>query len=145
MKSTLKFVTAMSLCSAANDCFAGQQLFTVPARVGFTFGALKGAGAAITADLGPILMHNTTLGGELYGVHLVSVRGLIWENPTSLSGFVGGPKILMGLKPTIAFELAGEFGWNYRFTSKVDVGLGADIVLGEYIGGTFKLTLGYLL
>ena len=39
----------------------------------------------------------------------------------------------------------GEFGWNYRFASKVDVGLGADIVLGEYIGGTFKLTLGYLL
>lgn len=145
MKSTILLLGAIGLSSSASECFAAQNLFSVPARVGFTLSALKGDGAAITADFGPLLMNNTTLGGELYGLHLVSIRGLIWENPSSLSGFVGGPKILVGFKPNIAFELAGEFGWNYRFASKVDVGLGADIVLGEYIGGTFKLTLGYLL
>lgn len=139
-----KIVLASLFCFASS-AYAGASPFPAPLRVGLSTGALRTGGFALTADSGPLISDNITLGGELYGLRLISIRGLIWEKPETLSGFVGGAKILMGLGNPVAVEPAGEFGWNYRFHSKVDIGLAADFVIGEYIGGALKITVGYLL
>lgn len=119
--------------------------FSHPTRFGLSIGTLRAGGAAITADTGPIISDNITLGGEIFGLSLISLRGLVWERPESMSGFVGGLKLFIGFKPLLALQPAGEFGWMHRFRSNVDAGIGAEIVVGEYIGGTLKISVGYLL
>lgn len=131
--------TAPSLASASSGGFSH------PTRFGLSIGTLRAGGAAITADTGPIISDNITLGGEIFGLSLISLRGLLWERPESLSGFVGGLKLFVGFKPALIVQPAGEFGWMHRFKSKVDAGIGAELVLGEYIGGTLKISVGYLL
>lgn len=87
---------------------------------------------------------NITLGGELYGLRLISLRGLMWQLPGNLSGFHGGPKLFLGFGSRLALQPGGEFGWAHRFPNRFDAGVGADIVLGEYLGGALKISVGYL-
>lgn len=123
---------------------AGPRPFEKPVRAGFSLGAVGPGSAALSADVGPVISDNITLGGELYGLRLVSLRGLIWQMPESLSGFHGGPKLFLGLGSKLSLEPGGEFGWIHRFPNRIDAGLGADLVVGQYLGGALKICVGYL-
>jgi hypothetical protein len=98
----------------------------------------------LSLDAGPLLNKNITLGGEIFGTHLLAARGLIWERPASFSGFYGGGKLFLGLGPLLRLEPAAEAGWLYRFENKFDAGAGLDLVIGHTIGGAFKLTFGFI-
>lgn len=135
-------VAAMTLVPAVSSAALFEK--SKPVRLGVSLGALRAGGAALTADSGPLISDNISLGAEVYGLRLISLRGLIWENPGTMSGFFGGAKVFIGFGDRLAIEPAGEFGWSFRFQSKVDVGLSADLVLGEYLGGTLKISAGYL-
>jgi hypothetical protein len=113
-------------------------------RVGVSLGSTRAGGASISIDSGSFLSENATLGGEIYGLKLIGMRVLIWEQPSNMSGFNGGAKLYMGLGSPVAVEAGAEFGWNYRFKNKVDIGAGVDLVVAESIGGTLKFTAGLL-
>jgi hypothetical protein len=113
-------------------------------RVGASLGSTRPGGASISIDSGSFLSENATLGGEIYGLKLIGMRVLIWEQPSNMSGFNGGAKLYMGLGSPVTVEAGAEFGWNYRFKNKVDIGAGVDLVVAESVGGTLKFTAGLL-
>lgn len=115
-----------------------------PLRAGIALGTVNDGGVSLSLDAGPVFNNNVTVGAEIFGTHLVAARGLIWERPSSFSGFYGGGKIYLGLGSAIRLEPAAEAGWLYRFANKVDAGGGLDLVIGRTIGGVFKLTFGYI-
>ncbi|MEN9825026.1 MAG: hypothetical protein RI953_771 [Pseudomonadota bacterium] len=139
-------IVTLALISAALPLSAQAKTrpFQKPVRAGFSLGAIGTGSASLSADVGPVISDNITLGGELYGLRLVSFRGLIWQVPESLSGFHGGPKLFLGLGTKLTLEPGGEFGWVHRFPNRIDAGMGADIVVGQYLGGALKITVGYL-
>lgn len=113
-------------------------------RLGISLGSTRSGGASLSIDSGAFLNENTTLGGEIFGLKLIGMRVLIWEQPANMSGFNGGAKLYMGLGSPVAVEAGAEFGWNYRFKNKVDIGAGVDLVVAETIGATLKFTAGVL-
>ncbi|NBO38416.1 hypothetical protein EBU99_07510 [bacterium] len=127
----------------ANEAHA--RVFSQPTRLGLSIGTLQNSSAALSIDSGPVVSDNVTLGGELFGLTIFSLRGLIWEKPGSVSGFYGGPKVIFDFNTNFTAELGVEVGWMHRFESKVDLGLGADLLIGRVIGGTLKVSFGYLL
>jgi hypothetical protein len=140
--SALLFAVVFNSSSA----FCQDNIFAKPVRAGVSLGALPSGGASISADIGPVILENITLGTELYGTHVFSVRGLMWEKTLSLSGFLGGPKLIFQLGPSrFGLEPAAELGWTHRFNNNADAGLGVDFVFGQYFGGKFKFFVGYLL
>lgn len=145
----MRTVLSTLICAvtfSSGTALCQDKIFATPVRAGLSLGALPSGGASISADTGPVIRENITLGAELYGTHIFSMRGLMWEKPLSLSGFVGGPKLIFQLGSTgFGLEPAAELGWTYRFKNNADAGLGADFVFGQYFGGKFKFFVGYLL
>ncbi len=114
-------------------------------RAGVSVGAAPLGGLALSADAGPILNPHMSLGLELYGIHSIGIRALVWENAKFMNGLNGGGKILIALGNVVTIEPGAEFGWNYRFSNRVDAGVGINLLIGKAIGGSLKLTCGYLI
>jgi len=142
----LVFFTFFIFLSTSRQASAAQALSAHPVRVGLSLGTAFGSGACVSADAGRTISDNISLGGEFCGLHLISLRGLIWEKPASMAGFFGGPKLYIGLDrdSSAVFAAAGDFGWMHRFDSKVDLGLAADVVIENSLRATLKIMIGYL-
>lgn len=134
----LFLLTLVPMKSFANE-------IPIHTRLGVSLGPVAASGQSFSADIGPLFSESLSLGIEVYHLRLFSVRLLIWENPVNLSGFYGGGKVFSSLGSKLEAEAGAEVGWNYRFTNRIDIGVGMDFAIARVIGGTLKINAGYLL
>lgn len=139
------FVTFLFAFSCASASALAENKLPRPVRAGLSIGAAPVGGAALSVDTGPLLYPNVTLGVEVYGIRSFGFRFLVWENSRFMTGLNGGGKLLLALGSRVAFEPGLEMGWNHRFSNKLDAGAGVNLVIGEAIGASLKLSVGYLL
>jgi hypothetical protein len=122
-----------------------QSIFPTPVRLGLSLGAAPVGGLALSADTGPLISENISLGMEVFGIQNVGIRALMWENSKYMAGLYGGAKVLVALGNEVSIEPGAEAGWSYRFKNKIDAGVGINLLIGKAIGGSIKLSCGYLI
>ena len=144
MKHISKKVILISILSSIASRQAMAQSSRNPIRAGFSFGAIRTGGTAISFDTGPVLNGNITAGSEFFNLSLVALRTLMWEQPGNMAGFNGGPKLYLGFASKFALEPGAEIGWLYRMKNRIDVGAGIDLVFANAIGGSIKIGAGIL-
>ncbi|MEN9528903.1 MAG: hypothetical protein RI932_776 [Pseudomonadota bacterium] len=144
MNGILRQICLLSIAVCFSSDHAAADDANKRVRAGFSFGAIKTGGAAISVDTGPVFNQNVTAGFELFNLRLVSLRALMWERPANISGFNGGPKLYLGFGSKFEIEPGAEVGWLYRMKNRVDVGVGIDLVVSDSIGGSIKIGAGLL-
>lgn len=141
MRVTLALLTTLM---SINSLPATASTTDTSFRLGISMSPVRPASTSLNLDLAPVFSNASSLGIELFNLRLLSVRGVIWSNPFYLSGFYGGAKLYTGFGSKIVLEPGIEVGWIHRFSNRFDLGVGMDFVLADVIGGTLKITGGYL-
>lgn len=144
IQSFLVTVFVLSLSVVFTNSAQGSEKKLPPIRAGLSLGAAPLSGFALSCDLGPVVYPNLTAGIELFGTESLSLRGLLWERAARMSGVHGGAKLFLSLGRSIAIEPGAEFGWSHRFRNQFDAGAGINLIIGRAIGGSLKLSFGYL-